>query len=206
MRTCALVGAVDFNAEDFLRRSFDYVIAVDGGFAHLEAIGVKPDVVMGDFDSLGYTPRFPRIARFPKEKDKSDMELALERALARHADEVYVYGGLSARLDHTVANLQLFAKFSEKGPYITGIGDDFAVRVLTGPDVFELPCGVEAGTVSVFAANDRVKGVIESGMKYSLDDVELTNRTSLGLSNELQGEVARVGAEEGTIYIFYPLG
>ena len=53
------------------------------------------------------------------------MELALERALARHADEVYVYGGLSARLDHTVANLQLFAKFSEKGPYITGIGDDF---------------------------------------------------------------------------------
>ena len=43
-------------------------------------------------------------------------------------------------------------------------------------------------------------------MKYSLDDVELTNRTSLGLSNELQGEVARVGAEEGTLYIFYPLG
>ncbi len=205
MKTCALVGAVDFNAEDFLRRSFDYVIAVDRGFAHLEAIGVKPDVVMGDFDSLGYVPRFPRIARFPKEKDKSDMELALERALARHADEVYVYGGLSARLDHTVANLQLFAKFSEKGPYITGIGDDFAVRVLTGPDVFELPDGVEAGTVSVFAANDRVTGVIESGMKYSLDDVELTNRTSLGLSNELQGEPARIGVEEGSLYIFYPL-
>lgn len=205
MKTCALVGSVDFNAEDFLHRSFDYVIAVDGGYAHLEAIGVKPNVVMGDFDSLGYVPRHPRIARFPIEKDKSDMELAFERALARHADEIFVYGGLSGRLDHTIANLQLFAKFSEKGPYVTGIGRDFAVRVLTGPDVFELPEGLDVGTVSVFAANDRAVGVIESGMKYPLDDVVLTNRTSLGLSNELQGEPARIGVEEGSLYIFYPL-
>ncbi len=205
MKTCALVGSVDFNAEDFKRRSFDYVIAVDGGFAHLEAIGVKPDVVMGDFDSLGYVPRFPRVSRFPAEKDKSDMELAFERALSRRAEEIYVYGGLSGRLDHTVANLQLFAKFSEKGPYVTGIGDGFAVRVLTGPDVFELPDGLDAGTVSVFAANDAARGVIETGMKYPLDDVVLTNRTSLGLSNELQGDPVHIGVEEGSLYIFYPL-
>lgn len=205
MKTCALVGAVDFNAADFKRRKFDYVIAVDGGYAHLEAIGVRPDVVMGDFDSLGYVPKFPRVSRFPVEKDKSDMELAFERALARRAEEIYVYGGLSGRLDHTIANLQLFAKFSERGPYVTGIGDDFAVRVLTGPDVFVLPEDATEGTVSVFSANDRAEGVIESGMKYALDDVALSNRTSLGLSNELQGGPVHVGVEKGTLYVFYPL-
>ena len=77
--------------------------------------------------------------------------------------------------------------------------------MLTGPDVFELPEGLDVGTISVFAANDRAVGVIESGMKYPLDDVVLTNRTSLGLSNELQGEPARIGVEEGSLYIFYPL-
>lgn len=201
---CALVGAVDFNAEHFIGEQFDYVIAVDRGYASLEAIGIKPDVSMGDFDSLGFVPK-GRTVRFPAEKDKSDMELAFERALTRKADEIYVYGALSHRLDHTLANLQLFAQYSEKGPYVTGIGSDFAVRLLSGPDVFEIPTVQEGGIVSVFSLNDEATGVFEVGMKYSLDDAVLTNRTSLGLSNELSGESARVGVESGTLCIFYPL-
>ena len=62
------------------------------------------------------------------------------------------------------------------------------------------------GTVSVFAANDVAKGVIERGLEYSLDDEALTNRTSRGLSNELTGEQATIAVEEGTLYVFYPLG
>lgn len=201
---CALVGAVDFNAGHFRSQEFDYVIAVDRGYASLEAIGVRPDVSMGDFDSLGFVPK-GRTVRFPAEKDKSDMELAFERALTRHASEIYVYGALSHRLDHTIANLQLFARYSEKGPYVTGIGADFAVRLLTGPDVFELPKGTTEGIVSVFSANDQATGVFEVGMKYGLDDAVLSNRTTLGLSNELCGEAARVGVEEGTLYVFYPV-
>lgn len=209
MTTCALVGATDFNAEDFARRveagCFDCVIAVDGGFAHLERIGVKPDMAVGDFDSLGYVPRCRQVARFPVHKDKSDMELAMEKALRYRHGELVVYGGIGGRLDHTIANLQLFARFSEQGAYVTAVADSFAVRLLTGPDVFELPQDVDAGTVSVFSANDRVEGVIERGMAYSLDDEPLTNRTSRGLSNELVGEAATVAVERGTLYVFYPL-
>lgn len=210
MSTCALVGAVDFNAEDFRARheagAFDFVIAVDAGFAHLEALGVEPDMAVGDFDSLGYVPKCRRVSRHPVKKDKSDMELAMEKALSWGHDELIVYGALGARLDHTLANLQLFAKFSERGLHVTGIGDGFAVRLLTGPDVFELPDEPAAGTVSVFAANDVAKGVIERGLEYSLDDEALTNRTSRGLSNELTGEQATIAVEEGTLYVFYPLG
>ena len=207
MTTCALVGAVEFNAADFQARQaageFDFVIAVDAGFAHLEAIGVAPDMAVGDFDSLGSVPKARRVSRHPVKKDKSDMELAMEKAVAWDHDELVIYGALGARLDHTLANLQLFARFSERDVYVTAIGDTYAVRLLTGPDVFELP--VTQGTVSVFSANDTARGVIERGMAYSLDDEPLSNRTSRGLSNELTGEEATVAVEQGTLYVFYPL-
>ena len=207
MTTCALVGAVEFNAGDFQARQaageFDFVIAVDAGFAHLEAIGVAPDMAVGDFDSLGYVPKARRVSRHPVKKDKSDMELAMEKAVAWDHDELVIYGALGARLDHTLANLQLFARFSERDVYVTAIGDTYAVRLLTGPDVIELP--VTQGTVSVFSANDTARGVIERGMAYSLDDEPLSNRTSRGLSNELTGEEATVAVEQGTLYVFYPL-
>lgn len=208
MKTCALVGSSQFNAAHFQELDaagvFDYVIAVDGGFASLEAIGRKPDMALGDFDSLGYVPKGLRVAQFSSRKDKSDMELALNRARSMHYDEVYVYGGLGRRLDHTLANLQLFALFSEKGLFVTAVDEDTSVVFITGPDTFEMPA-VEAGTVSVFSMNDRAEGVFERGLAYELDDAVLTNRTSLGLSNELIGEAVMIGVEKGTIAIFLPL-
>ncbi|OUO90081.1 thiamine diphosphokinase [Gordonibacter sp. An230] len=210
MKTCALVGAADFNAADFVARreagAFSFVIAVDAGFAHLEGIGVAPDMAVGDFDSLGYVPKCRRVSRHPIKKDKSDMELAMEKAVDWGHGELFVYGALSGRLDHTVANLQLFAKFSERDVLVTGIGGDFAVRLLTGPDVFELPEGLDAGTVSVLSMSDKAEGVIESGLLYSIDDEPLSARTSRGLSNELTGQPAVVAVEKGTLCVFHPLG
>lgn len=208
MATCALVAAIDFNAEDFKTRydagEFDFVIAVDAGFSCLEALHVSPDMAVGDFDSLGYVPKCHRVSQYPVKKNQSDMELALEKAVSWSHDELVVYGALGARLDHTLANLQLFAQYSEKGCYVTAIALDYAIRLITGPDVFELPV-LQSGTVSVFSANDTARGVIESGLAYALNDEDLTNRTSRGVSNELIGEPARVAVEEGTLYVFFPL-
>lgn len=208
MKACALVGASDFNAEQFQAMdaagAFDYVMAVDGGFAHLETIDRKPDMAIGDFDSLGYVPRGLRVVRRSPHKDESDMELALIRAKAQRFGTVYVFGGLGRRLDHTLANLQLFAKFAEKGISVSAIGDDSLVTFLAGPDLLELPAR-ESGTLSIFAMNDECEGVFERGLEWELDDHTLTNRTSLGLSNEFKGEAVMVGVEEGTIAVFLPL-
>ncbi len=208
MRTAALVGASDFNADEFscmdAQGMFDVVIAVDGGFASLEAIGRVPDMALGDFDSLGYIPKGIRVVRFSSDKDESDMELALARAKTERAEAVFVFGALGRRLDHTLANLQLFARMSERGMRVTAIGDQEAVIFLTGPDIFEAPAQ-ESGTVSVFSLSDASTGVFERGLKWELDDATLTNRTSLGLSNELIGEAVMIGVETGTIAIFHPL-
>lgn len=208
MTTCALVAASDFNADHFMalykQDVFDQVMAVDAGFAYLDELGVKPDLAIGDFDSLGYVPKARRVSRHPAHKDASDLELALQRAASREDDHLYIYGALGRRLDHTVANLQLFAYYAELGFDITVIDMNSALRVLVGPDAFELP-RLESGIVSVFSATDRAIGVSERGLEYSLDDAELTNRTSLGLSNELIGQEAVISVAEGTLYVFYPL-
>lgn len=208
MAICALVGATDFNGNDFLKRyksgEIAYTVAVDAGLTHLKHIGVVADMAVGDFDSLGYVPKGKNVFCYPTQKDKSDMELAVEHAVGRGFDTLLFYGALGGRLDHTLANLQLCARYSEENIDITGIGDSYAVKLLTGPDMISLPV-LKSGTVSVFAANDVVRGVVERGMAYSFDDEILSNRTSRGLSNELTGKEATVAVQSGTLYVFYPL-
>ena len=202
------MGASTFNADRFMEMyesdAFDHIIAVDGGLRSLEEVGVKPDVALGDFDSLGYVPTGMRTVRFSKDKDKSDMELALKRAKSQRFDNVVVFGALGGRLDHTLANMGVFSKYSELGLKVTVIDDDTAVFFLTGPDIFEAPA-LESGVVSVFAMSDVTEGVFERGMKWDLDDVVLTNRESIGLSNELIGEAVMIGVEKGTICVIFPV-
>lgn len=202
------MGASTFNADRFMEMyesdAFDHIIAVDGGLRSLEEVGVKPNVALGDFDSLGYVPTGMRTVRFSKDKDKSDMELALKRAKSQRFDNVVVFGALGGRLDHTLANMGVFSKYSELGLKVTVIDDDTAVFFLTGPDIFEAPA-LESGVVSVFAMSDVTEGVFERGMKWDLDDVVLTNRESIGLSNELIGEAVMIGVEKGTICVIFPV-
>lgn len=208
MQTVALVGASEFNAEAFnfmnAEHHFDYVIAVDGGLAHVQELGITPNLVMGDFDSLGYVPKGLHVLQFPTDKDKSDMELAFERAKTLRAKTVFVFGGLGQRLDHTNSNLQLFARFSETGMLVTAFGMNEVIMLVTGPNSLEIPAQ-ESGIVSVFAMNDICEGVFERGLKWELDGVALTNRTSLGLSNEFIGQAAQIGLSRGTLAIILPL-
>ena len=208
MMTCALVATCDFNADHFATCDaagvFSRVYAADAGYAHLQDIGRVPDVVLGDFDSLGYVPDFPDIEVHPSHKDESDLELAFDRMKADGVNAVYVYGAIGGRLDHTIANLQMAARFAEEGMQVTFIAPDCAIRILVGPGSYELP-RLERGTVSVFSATDRSVGVTELGMEYPLEDAVLTNRTTLGLSNEIIGKPVTVSVEKGTLYVFQPL-
>ena len=87
---------------------------------------------------------------------------------------------------------------------VTFVASDYAIRIVVGPERFDLP-PIDKGTVSVFSACDKVFGIVEQGMEYSLDASELTNRTTWGLSNELIGQPAFVSVEKGTLYVFFPI-
>lgn len=212
MSSMCLVCAAQFDKDDFLVRygkgAFDSVVAVDGGYKHLQEVGVVPDFALGDWDSLGFVPSDVPTYTHPVVKDATDLELALDYARRNGATTLFVYGCLSGRLDHTVAAMQTLAQASEEGFDVTAfVGDGSALRIITGPSsLFVDPSdSVKShATVSVFAANDKVQGVTESGLLYSLDDVDMANRGSLGVSNELIGTPASISVQLGTLYVFLP--
>lgn len=208
MNTCALVAASDFNSQQFARMqsagTFDYVIAVDGGYAHLQSVGVVPNLALGDFDSLGYVPTDCPTEEFPTHKDMSDLEIALEKATELGFRRVFVFGALGGRLDHTLANIQLLARFAESGSTMVAVDTHCALTYVVGPGALQLPAG-HTGTVSVFSLCSESQGVTEEGFEYALENASLTNRTTLGLSNELVDRPASITVAKGTLIVFYPL-
>lgn len=142
----ALIGAVDFNASHFAQMSFDCVVAVDAGWQTCLDAGIEPDIVLGDFDSLGFVPDAAQVLAFSPIKDESDMEIALAHVLEAGADEVFIYGALSSRLDHTLANLILMLSSVSAGVKTTAIGDSFAVVALQGAQDTGSSSGLDTGT------------------------------------------------------------
>lgn len=216
MPTCALVGATDFNAQHFASQRFDFVIAADRGYASLTDAGFVPDVVVGDFDSLGYVPQGDDVERFPSEKDESDMELAVRRACEAGCDTLLFYGALGGRLDHTIANVQLMVGCARRGLSVAGIGDSFALVVLDGRgrrrlhfsafDPAILYGGEYGRFASVFAYGGTVRDVVETGLKYELGGAEMPDDTSLGLSNEFTGDPAVIAIGSGNAVVTFSIG
>lgn len=206
MAKCALVGPSEPNMNRFneqnTKEPYEFVVAVDGGYSPLQKIDRTPDVAIGDFDSLGYVPAGCVVIQFPSEKNSSDTELALHHVERRGYKEVDIYGVLGGRMDHTFANLQLLAAFTDRGMRIVLYGDVYAVTAVSGPGEIILP-PKECGRVSVFALGGECEGVYERGLKYKLEGEPLSNRTTRGLSNEFDGEEATIGLEKGMLLIFY---
>ena len=111
---CFIFGAGSFYGLPVAPRKEDYVIAADGGWNTCRELGIEPDLLLGDFDSMQDVPAFDHIRRVPVEKDDTDMMLAVKEGLAGHHREFHLYGGLGGkRSAHTIANLQTLVYLAE---------------------------------------------------------------------------------------------
>lgn len=127
MKRCYIVGAADFAPARFRPEPDDLIIAADAGILHLERLGVKPDLILGDFDSLGHVPEFPDVEVSPVRKDDTDSMLAARRAIERGCDTLLFFGCLGGRrLDHTLANIQTIAWAANEGAAAYLVGDGCA--------------------------------------------------------------------------------
>ena len=206
-KTAVIVGAGDFTDRE-LREPYDLLVAADGGLAPLEERGLKPDVIIGDFDSLGYVPeeaagageKAPDVFALPCEKDDTDMEAACRLAWERGCRTLRVYGASGSRPDHFLGNLQMLTQYSEAGGEVSLVAPDFTVYFVTDREIL---LRREPGTVfSVFSVHERAEGVsISGGAKYPLDHEEMTAAGTRGVSNEFtEGEV-RLSVEKGTLLV-----
>ena len=200
MGKCVIFCAAEFDDLILPLAQEDFLIAADGGLKHLQKLGIRPDEILGDFDSLGYIPADSRV--FPVEKDDTDAILAARRGLERDFREFLFYGSLDGpRLDHTVANFQTLQFLADHGAsgYLIG-KHQLATVVKNGSILF--PAGCE-GTVSVFCLGADAQGVTLKGLYYPLENGTLTCGFPLGVSNHFTGEEASITVENGSLLIIW---
>lgn len=202
MNTCFIVGSGDFTDKDFTPIAGDLIIAADGGYRHLAKLGVTPTLFTGDFDSLDENtlPSSIDIIRFPREKDDTDMGLALSEGVKRGFSRFRLYGGSGSRPDHFLANLQLLTKASLAGADIALICPGFSVYAVSKSSLTVKR--MEGTVLSVFSALSEAAGVTLENVKYPLENACLTAAFPLGVSNEFTSLPARVSIQSGALWVF----
>ena len=179
--------------------SGDLVIAADGGYAHMGSI--RPDLVVGDFDSLGFVPEGETIVRHPREKDDTDTMLAAKIGIARGYRAFVLLGGVGGRIDHTLANIQTLAFLRENGARAALLGEGETITLIRN-EALRFRAGL-SGTVSVFSLGEKALGVYERGLQYALNDATLLDTNPLGVSNAFTGAPAEVSVREGRLVVLY---
>ena len=202
MRAYIYTGG-EINAANITERpeKGELVIAADSGWNNAKALGVTPDVLLGDFDSLGKQnlPDGPEILQVPAEKDLTDTQLAVEVALARGAKEITIIGGLSGRLDHTLSNLALLSHLHELKVYAVMTDGQNRARFIRNGGALIARSGFSY--LSLLAADPVVKGVEVQGCKYPLKKAKLKNTYQYAVSNEITGNCALVEVKKGGLFI-----
>ena len=198
MNTCYIVCAL-YTKLDFTPDDSDLVIAADKGYSTLVENNVRPNMVIGDFDSYTGKIECENVVTYPIEKDDTDSALAIEYAVSKGYKKICVYGAIGGMVDHTLANIALIAKYTEMGIKISFIYGENVIFGLYNSSVrFDKRA---EGRISVFSFCDVSHGVSENGLHYSIDGADLKNTVPLGVSNEFVGKESEISVEKGTLII-----
>ena len=202
MGICYIVGAGEFSPRGLSPVQGDYVIAADGGLRALEAMGIRPDLLMGDLDSLGAHPLPDGVPleQFPAEKDDTDTGIALAQGYAMGYREFALYGCAGGRVDHLLANFQSMCRYSKRGATIRLVAPQYDAYALTSGNM-RLPHRPSGTTISIFCHGDQAEGVTLQGLYYPLDRYTLTCDHPLGVSNQHTESEATISVENGTLLI-----
>ena len=200
MDHCVIFCAGEFAGLVSPLKEGDLVIAADGGYRHTQTLGITPDHVLGDFDSLGFVPEGAAV--FPKEKDDTDTLLALRHGISLGCKEFYLYGAMGgSRPDHTMANYQALQFLCDRGAagYLVG-KEQIVTAVKNG--TLRFPAEAE-GFLSVFCLGSDAAGVTLEGLAYPMTDGVLSAGFPLGVSNRFTGKAATVTVKKGSLLVFW---
>ena len=200
MKQCVIFCAAGFDGLMNPIASEDFVIAADGGLNYTKALGLTPQAIIGDFDSLHYIPTGAEV--YPVEKDDTDSMLAVKLGLKKGCRRFVIYGGLDGeRLDHTVANYQTLQYLASRDARGILVGRDFCATVIRDGGL-AFPGGKE-GDISVFCMGPDATGVTIEGLYYTLRNGTLTSGFPLGVSNHFTGVPAKIEVARGSLLILW---
>ncbi|MCL2573339.1 MAG: thiamine diphosphokinase [Defluviitaleaceae bacterium] len=179
-----------------------YIICCDGGASFANKIGIVPNLIVGDLDSLDilvkqdYESKNVAFAKFPSDKNATDLELAMEIALQRMPDEVVILGGYGGRPDHFLGNIQtliLAARADARAFLVGSFAKTFVIDKFA-----EIP-RENFDYISLVPLEGEASGVTTTGLKYPLQSDTLNNGTTVGISNEFADDVATVTVDDGLL-------
>lgn len=205
--TGIVVCSGSVNNYAYIRKYFekaDLIICADGGAQHLKKLGIIPDILVGDFDSITESEfdsllgTGVEVVRFPAEKDATDTQLAVQLAMDRGCSEVILLGATGTRLDHTMANVFLLRMLLEAG--IKGILADEHNEIQMINESISLTKEKDF-RISLVPVGGKATGVTTEGMYYPLKDATLEFGTTWGISNEFTEDTASVVIKEGLLLI-----
>lgn len=181
------------------------LVAVDGGARHCRALGVVPGILVGDMDSADpldmerFAGQGTRLIRYPRRKDKTDLALGLELALARQAGKIIVFGALGHRWDMSLANLMLLTDPAFTHVRLSLIDGGTRVSLLRGGAGLTI-LGRPGDTVSLIPVGGPARGVTLEGFDYPLDRHTIGEASTLGISNTLVGDRGVIRLESGLLF------
>lgn len=197
MRAVIISGGEIYDYSALNISGSDFIICADAGARHLEHLCVKPDLLIGDFDTFQGDLTDTKKIKFPPEKDKTDTCLAVDFAISEGYDEILIFGALGGRADHSLANIFLLKYMLEKN--VKGELFDGKNRVFITDKGFTIS---ERGVyVSLFPLFSDVVGLTLRGMKYPLNDYYLPCGSQLCISNEVTDESAAVSFKSGLLAV-----
>ncbi|MFI3255244.1 MAG: thiamine diphosphokinase [Eubacteriales bacterium] len=201
MGICHLIGAMPATIKPQLKKG-DILVAVDGGYQQILDWGLEPDIILGDFDSLGYVPKGENILSLPVRKDETDMEYAMNLGIKEGFSSFMLQGALGGRLDHSYANLQLLHRLSLEGKNAVCLGAGENAMILT-EGTLRFPSHF-TGYLSLFALGKEAKGIDLKHLSYSGENLTLSPTVPMGVSNEfLLGESAEIMVKDGSLLVLW---
>lgn len=198
------IGNADFLRAQIDEYGPDELVCADGGARHVVALGLTPQVIIGDMDSLPpemlkqFEAQGSRIIRHPQAKQETDTQLALEYAGHRHPREIRIYGGMGGRIDHALANIHLLLPLARKGIAAKLVDEWCEVFVIGQTTTLE---GVAGQTVSLFPCSDQVQRIELTGFEYPLAGATMEMGVPYGISNRLQGDRGMIGIGSGFLVV-----
>ena len=201
MPRCFIFGALPAGELSKKPCKGDLIIAADKGYDRVRELGLTPDIVVGDFDSLGEIPQVDNLVRLNVRKDDTDVGHAVELGFERGYTDFIVYGAVGGLLDHTLANIAIAHDIAARGGRAMFIGGGHIFTVIHNGEI-SLPVR-DSGRVSVFALGGTAHGVNIHGLSYEAEDIDIPCTSHIGVSNAFIGEGAKVSVTDGDLLVIY---
>lgn len=196
----------DLEAYRKIFRDDDIIVCADGGANYAYKMGLIPDTIIGDMDSIlpevrkFFAARNVVMKKYPRQKDFTDTQLALTIGLEWKATEILMLGSLGGRLDHAICNLYCSMDIVKNNIKITYFTPDCWVYVVDREVIIN---GSRGDIVSILTLTQEARGVSVTGCKYCLDKVLLEKGNPYTISNVLTGKTGKISLEEGIILVFH---